>query len=71
MDNNSETGRQRKAWKFYNCINDVLGNKATARPAVLIDTSEYTEQSGEEVVAKNRARDVEMTVTVVDDAKTG
>ena len=26
-DNNSETGRRRKVWKFYGCMNDVLGNK--------------------------------------------
>ena len=69
-DNNTETGRRRKAWKFYDCINDVLGNKPATRPAVVIDTLNDAEQSGEEVALKDEPRDVETTDTVVDDGKT-
>ena len=51
-------------------MNDVLGNKPATRPAVVIDTMEDAEQSGEEVVLKDGAKDVKMTDAVVDDAKT-
>ena len=70
-DNNSETGRQRKAWKFYSCINDVLGNKPATRPAVIIDTLADAEQSGQEMESKDGSGDVEITDAVMDDAKIG
>ena len=28
-DHNNETGRNRKKWKFYDALNDVLGNRPT------------------------------------------
>ena len=37
-DNNNETGRKRKNWKFYDAVNDVLGNKPATQPPVVIDT---------------------------------
>ena len=39
-DNNDETGRQRKVWRFYDCMNEVLGDRPATRPPVLIDTLE-------------------------------
>ena len=68
-DNNSETGRRRKVWKFYGCMKDVLGNKPATRPALVIDTLEDAEQSGEDVVCKDGAKEVDMMDAVVDDAK--
>ena len=62
-------GRPRKVWKFYDCVNDVLGNKPATRPAVVIDTSNDAEQCGEEVTIEEGAKDVEKTDAVVDDVK--
>lgn len=37
-DNNDETGRKRKGWRYYDAINDVLGCKPATQPPVLVDT---------------------------------
>ena len=66
-DNNSETGRRSKAWKFYSCTNEVLGDKPATRPRIVIDALQEAEQSEEEF--NDGARDVEVTDAVVEDEK--
>ena len=36
-DNNNEIGRNRKNWKFYDPLNEILGNRPATQPAVVID----------------------------------
>ena len=57
-DNDSETRRERKAWKLYRYMNEALANKPATWPAtVVINRLVDTEQSGKEVVSKDGARD--------------
>ena len=70
-DNNNETGKQRKAWKFYCCMNEVLGNKPATRPVIIIDMLADAEQTGQEMESRNGSRDVEISDTVVDNTKIG
>ena len=37
-DNNNETGRKRKHWRFYDAVNNVLGCKPATQPPVVVDT---------------------------------
>lgn len=39
-DNNGLTGRGRGKWRFYDAIDEVLGNRPATRPPVVIDTTE-------------------------------
>ena len=50
-DHNNETGRNRKKWKFYDALNDVLGNRPTTKPSILIDTSAEIEKPSEEPIS--------------------
>ena len=59
-DNNNETGRDRKTWRFYDCMNDILGNKPATRPTIVIDSL----QQG--VVPVDDTGDVEVTDAVPD-----
>ena len=68
-DNNSETGRGRKAWKFYSCMNEILGNKPVTQLATATDALGEAEQSEEAL--NDGAKDVEITDTVIADAKVG
>ena len=38
-DKNNPTGTGRTDWKFYDKVNEILGNKPATKPPVLIDTS--------------------------------
>ena len=38
-DKNRPTGTGTTVWKFYDAVNDILGNKPATRPPVVIDTS--------------------------------
>ena len=38
-DKNRPTGTGTTVWKFYDAVNDILGNKTATRPPVVIDTS--------------------------------
>ena len=59
-DNNDETGRRQKVWKFYDCMNEVLGNRPTTRPAVVIDTLKTEPDCySEEVATVEGAENVE------------
>lgn len=54
-DNNDETGRRRKKFKFYDELNEVLGCKPATCPPVVIDTSDMptdcnNEESTDDVV---------------------
>ena len=57
-DGNKETGTKRKNWKFYDCMNGVLGDKPATRPTTVIDTLEDT--ADDEVITLDEAVDVEM-----------
>ena len=39
-DKHNKTGTGRKAWKFLNAMDDVIGDKPTTKPPVVIDTLE-------------------------------
>ena len=39
-DNNGLTGRGRGKWRFYDAIDEVLGNRPATRPPVVINTTE-------------------------------
>ncbi len=58
-DHNNETGKRRKAWKLYDCMNEVLGNKPATRPPIVID-------SLEDVVESDGTGDEEVTGADVD-----
>ena len=53
-DNNDETGRDRKLLKFYDCMNDILGNKPATRPAIVVDTLEEAQDTESEAGEKNQ-----------------
>ena len=55
-DNNNETGRDRKVWKFYDCMNDILGNKPATRPAIVVDTLEEAQDVESEAGEKNKEK---------------
>ena len=38
-DKNRPTGTGTTVWKFYDAVNDILGNKPATRPHVVINTS--------------------------------
>ena len=37
-DNHNLTGRGRKKWKFFESLNDILGNRPAMRPPVVLET---------------------------------
>ena len=37
-DGHKETGNKRKQWKFYDRINDIMGNRPYVTPPVVLDT---------------------------------
>ena len=39
-DKHTLTGRGRTHWKFYEALNEILGNRPATRPPVVLDTSE-------------------------------
>ena len=39
-DAHSQTGTDRKKWKFYECLNEILGNRPATCLPVVIDTSD-------------------------------
>ena len=39
-DNHKLTGRGRRKWKFYDVLNEILGNRPATHPPVVVDTSE-------------------------------
>lgn len=41
-DNNGLTGRGRRKWRFYDAMDEILGNRPATRPPVVIDTTEDT-----------------------------
>ena len=55
-DNNNQTGRDRKVWKFYDCMNDILGNKPATRPAIVVDTLEEAQDVELEAGEKNKEK---------------
>ena len=78
-DSNNETGRNRKTWKFYDPMNEILGNKPATRPAVVIDSSleqevvrdnvEGDEGRSEDVVDEEHETEVEKGVEKCDTEK--
>ena len=38
-DNNGLTGRGRSKWKYYDVLNEILGNRPATRPPVVINTT--------------------------------
>ena len=63
-DNNNETGRRRKSWKFYDCMNEILGERPATRPAVILDSSNLDRP---EEMSSNESVDAESDkVTVAD-----
>ena len=67
-DNNNETGRKRKVWKFYDCMNDILGSKPATQPAVVIDTLELDEAREDDDLESSGGS---KTVEVVESTKEG
>lgn len=47
-DYHNQTGRWRKNWKFYESLNNILGNKPATCPSVVLDTSDDTPAATEE-----------------------
>ena len=47
-DNNDETGRKRKNWRFYEAVNEVLGCKPATCPPVVIDSMAVEKDDGKE-----------------------
>ena len=37
-DGHKETGNKGKQWKFYDKINDIMGNRTYVEPPVVLDT---------------------------------
>ena len=37
-DSNAKSGEDRKTWRFYDAMDDILGAKPTTRPQVVLDT---------------------------------
>jgi len=37
-DGHKETGNKGKQWKFYDKINDIMGNRPSVEPPVVLDT---------------------------------
>ena len=78
-ENNNETGRNRKTWKFYDPMNEILGNKPATRPAVVIDSSleqeevrdnvEGDESRSEDVVVEEHETEAEKGVEKCDTEK--
>ena len=66
-DNNNETGRNRKNWKFYDPLNEILGSRPATQPAVVIDSLQEVEEvmmkcneeKGEERSAEGRTSEGE------------
>lgn len=46
-DNNGLTGKGRMIWKYYDAMNEVLGNRPATRPPVVIDTTASTSTSAD------------------------
>ena len=67
-DHNNETGRNRKKWKFYDALNDVLGNRPTTQPSTLIDTSAEIEKPSEEPISDD---DIPSESVINDDISEG
>ena len=40
-DNNGLTGRGQNCWKYYEILNEILGNRPATRPPVVIDFTEH------------------------------
>ena len=57
-DYHSETGRERKQCKYYELLNDILGNKPSIKPAVVIDTLAPPNSSSELVSSASACRGV-------------
>ena len=43
-DGHNQTGRGRTKWKFYDQINELLGNRPATRPPVVLETLESVSQ---------------------------
>ena len=51
-NSNGLTGRGRNWWKYYDVLNEILGNCSVIRPPVIVDTTENptTEEENGEMV---------------------
>ena len=49
-DGNNKTGEDRKEWKYFEAIDDILGTRPSTKPEVLVDT---LEDEKEEVIEEN------------------
>lgn len=47
-DAHNETGTERKKWKLYDSLNEILGNPPATRPPVVLDTTDDQTLAGEE-----------------------
>ena len=43
-DSNKKTGEDRKEWRFYDAMNDVLGEKPSTQPSIVIESSLLTDE---------------------------
>ena len=49
-DGNDKTGEDRKEWKYFDAIDDILGSKPSTKPEVVVDT---LQDETEEVIEDN------------------
>ena len=47
-DAHNQTGTDRKNWKFYDSVNDILGNRPATCPPIVIDTLDQAQTVGDE-----------------------
>ena len=55
-DNNKEAGQERKTWKLFDSMNDILGNKPATQPTIVIDSLQ--EASPEELMTLQKTNTV-------------
>lgn len=70
-DNNSETGRKRKNWRFYDAVNEVLGCKPATTPPVVFDTLADVPQDGELYDTVDSVGNETNSSTTTDEVTTG
>jgi len=68
-DGHKETGNKRKQWKYYDKINEIMGNRPSVTPPVILDTlqdtagpsTSYVENTSDEDVKGNEEDEKEIT----------
>ena len=58
-DDHKQTGNNRKKWKFYGKVNEILGNRPSITPPVVLDTLDSSTSSTERITSEEEARETE------------